>query len=161
MWYFVHVHFQMCFASFLLFRASAASLLGSVFLLSLSSPSLIFSLLIFSMSKLLPCCVFPSVRAVGSLASKLHSNMYVGLWLFISKARSSIAHLPSQLVLAEFNRFNSNTLCAAGCGPLGGHIRAIRRNLIDYKRCRCSLQNDRFGPQLSAQTSGCCCGAAI
>ena len=48
-------------------------LLSSDFLPLWSSPSLIFSLLTFSMSELLPGCAFPSVHTVGSLASKLPS----------------------------------------------------------------------------------------
>ena len=50
-------------------------LLSSDFLHLWSSPSLIFSLLTFSMAELLPGCAFPSVHIVGNLASKRPSTL--------------------------------------------------------------------------------------
>ena len=49
--------------------------LSSDFLHLRSSPSLIFSLLTFSIAELLPGCAFPSIHIVGSLASKLPSTI--------------------------------------------------------------------------------------
>ena len=62
-----------CCASFLPFPAPASFLfwLSSLW----SFPSLIFSLLTFSMSALLPGCAFPSVHVVGTLTSKLPSTI--------------------------------------------------------------------------------------
>ena len=57
-------------------------LLSSDFLRFSSSPCLIFSLLTFSMSEFLPGCAFPSVHIVGTLVSKLPSNIQRFCWVF-------------------------------------------------------------------------------